>query len=153
VALSLGEEIATYLQRQSLSTDLNYDGSGDINLFVTQLPDQPDLAVAIIERGGLAPMTTLTGGGAAESRLDRPRIQIRVRSGMGAGQYDAGQSLAQSVYWALQGINETILNPPNGQLFHLIEAVQPPQYLGREIERERNQWSQSFQIWWDNAAT
>ena len=60
--------------------------------------------------------------------------------------------LSQSIYWALQGINETTLNP-GGSYFHLIDAVQPPQYLGRDPERERLEWRQNFQVDWENPAT
>lgn len=150
--LSLGEEIATFLQDQSLTTDLNYDGAGDINLFVSMLPDMPVVAAAVIERAGVGPMQTLTGSGAAMSRLDRPRIQIRVRSGMGQGQYKVGEELAQSIYWTLQAVTEQRITTA-GQWFHMICAVSAPQYLGRDADdRERQQWSQGFDVWFDNAA-
>lgn len=145
MALSLGDEFCTYLGAQGLG--LNFNGAGTVNLFSTLLPDQPDLAAAVIERGGLMPVMTLTGGGAAESKFDRPSIQIRVRSGMQG--YTAGNTLIEGIFKALQGINETALNV-GGSLFHLITAQQSPVYLGRD-DRERHQWSQNYLVWWQNA--
>lgn len=157
--LSLGDEIVTYLQGLStLSTPLNFDGAGDINLFSSLLPDEPDLAVAVLERGGLPPVMTLTGaptGGsaAAESKIGQPVFQVRVRSGMEG--YVVGNALMQSVFKALHGINETVLNgSPNG-LFHLIAAMQSPVYLGRGEsvdKRQRHNWSVNFRVIWDNPA-
>ena len=62
-SLSLTGEICTYLEAQSLSTPLNYDGDGTVNLFDTFLPDTPDTAVAVIARPGIAPVSILTGLG------------------------------------------------------------------------------------------
>lgn len=145
MALSLGDEICTYLQGQGIG--LNFNGAGTINLFSSLLPDQPDLAAAVIERGGIPPLMVLTGLGFPESRFDQPVIQIRIRAGMQG--YTAGNTLVQSIFKALQGINETILNP-GGSLFHLIRAQQSPIYLGRD-DRERHDWSQNWFIQWSNA--
>jgi hypothetical protein len=151
--LTLAQEIATYLTGQTLSTALSYNpGTTGSNLFASFLPDQPDTAVAVIERGGVGTLATLTAGGALpESRFERAVFQIRMRTGNSAGDYAAGFALAESIYWTLQGLTELTLNPPDGQYFHLITAVQPPQYLGREITRERHAFSQNFNAWFENA--
>lgn len=151
MANSLGDEICLYLQDQSLG--LNFNGAGSINLFSTLMPDQPDLAVAIIERGGIPPVMWLTGGAGAtgpaqpESLLDRPVFQVFVRSSMTG--YTTGNTTVQGVFKALQGVVETVLNPPSGSLFHLISAMQSPMYLGRD-DRERHQWSQNYSVMWEN---
>lgn len=151
---SLGDEICTYLQGQSIG--LNFDGTGTINCFSTLLPDQPDLAVAVIERGGLPTVTWLTGPAFSsttyvppvnESLLDQPVFQVFARSGMTG--YNAGNTLVQQVFGALQGLVELTLNPPSGAYFHLIESMQSPMYLGRD-EKERHQWSQNFRVMWEN---
>jgi len=145
MANSLGDEICLYLQ--SASIGLNFNGSGTINLFSTLLPDEPDLAAAVIERGGLPPVMWLTGWPAVnESKLEQPVFQVRIRSGMTG--YNAGNLLAQGVFGALQGVTETVLNS-GGALFHLITAQQSPVYMGRD-ERERHQWSQNFFVMWEN---
>lgn len=149
---SLGDEICLYIQSQAVGTPnlLNFNGAGPINLFSTLLPDQPDLGVAVIERGGLPPLRTLTGGPVghtlAESKFDQPTVMIRVRSGM--TDYVTGNAYAQLVYKTLQGLYETTLNP-GGMFFHLITALQYPTYLGRDT-KERHLWSQNFRVWIEN---
>lgn len=148
---SLGDELCIYLQGQGLG--LNFNGTGTINLFSSLLPDQPDLGVAVIERGGLPPLLTMTGVSgqgytpAPESKIDCPTVMIRVRSGM-TSSYTTGQALTQSIYKTLQGITETTLNA-GGMFFHLITALQYPIYLGRD-ERERHLWSQNFRVMIEN---
>jgi hypothetical protein len=151
--LGLTGEICTYLQEQGLPVALNYSGVGTINLFDTFLPDTPDLAVAVMARGGMAPLTTLVGGvGAgprvAEGKLDRPNVQIMTRCD--AGDYVTGNALAEAVFGALQGVGEETLNPPDGAYFHWIFALQSPVYLGQMGGRERHLWSQNFRVLWDN---
>lgn len=143
---SLGDEIAVYLQAQSLG--LNFNGAGTINMFSTLLPDQPDLAACVIERGGLPTVMWLTGTNPRvnESKLDRPVFQIRVRSGMTG--YTAGNTLTEGIFSSLQGITEQVLNM-GGSFFHLIASLQSPVYLGRDL-KERHEWSQNYQTWWEN---
>lgn len=152
--MSLGDEICTYLQAQSLG--LNFDGSGTINCFSSHLPDQPDLAVAVIERGGLPTVMWLTGPAyqsttyvppVNESLFDQPGFQVFVRSGMTG--YNAGNTMMQGVFKALQGVVEATLNS-GGALFHLISSLQSPMYLGRD-EKERHQWSQNYHVQWENS--
>ncbi len=140
MVLSLGDEICTYLQGEGLG--LNFD-TGTVNLFSTLLPDKPDLAAAVIERGGLPPLLVM---GVPISKFDQPVVQIRTRSGMTG--YTAGNSLTQSIFKALQGICETTINA-GGSLFHLIRAQQSPIYLGRDLQ-ERHTWSQNYLVWWTN---
>lgn len=145
MANSLGDEICIYLQAQSVG---NFNGVGTINLFSSQMPDQPDLAAAIIERGGLPPLRYITGGDVTtESKFDQPTIMVRVRSGMQG--YVAGNNLAQLIYSKIQGQSDLRLNPPNGMYFHFISALQYPTYLGRD-DRERHMWSQNFRVWIEN---
>ena len=145
---SFGDDICIYLQGLGIG---NFNGAGAINLFSSLLPDDPDLAAAVIERGGLPPIMWLTGPGtqiASESKIDQPVFQIRTRAGMTG--YVAGNALTQSIYKALQGVTETQINPPNGSIFKLIRAQQSPIYLGRD-ERERHMWSQNYFAMVENA--
>ena len=147
-ALSLGGELCTYLEGQALPTSLNYSGGGDKNLFDTYLPDQPDIAAAIIERPGMAPVRVLYD---TQSRFDRPSVQIMVRAGMEA--FEAGNSLVQAIFGALDMLAEQILNPPDGAYFHLIRALNSPAYLGiapPTDTRQRHMWSMNFWAWYDN---
>ena len=143
---SLGDEICLYLQQQV--PGLNFNGAGTINCFSSLLLDQPDQAVAVIERGGLPTVMWLTGSSPVvnESKLDQPVFQVFVRSGMTG--YNAGNTLVQKIFGALQGVVEKTLNP-SGALFHLIASMQSPMYLGRD-QKERHQWSQNYAVMWEN---
>jgi hypothetical protein len=150
---SLGDEMCLYLQTKGLG--LNFNGAGSINLFSSHLLDQPDLGVAVIERGGLPPLMRLTGPAFQsttyvppqnESKFDRPVVQIFTRSGMTG--YNAGNTLVEGVFGALQGLVELTLNA-GGAYFHLITAMTSPMYLGRD-KKERHQWSQNWSVWWEN---
>lgn len=151
--ISLGDEVCLYLQSKAIG--LNFNGPGTVNCFSSLLLDQPDLAVAVLERGGLPTVMWLTGTPGSsttfmppinESLLDRPVFQVFTRSGMTG--YTAGNTMAQKVFKTLQGVVEQTLNA-GGSLFHLIASMQSPMYLGRD-EKERHQWSQSFSVMWDN---
>jgi hypothetical protein len=148
-ALSLGAEICTYLAQQSLPTALTFDPStAGGNLFATYLPDEPDIAVAVIERPGMAPDRVLY---TPQSRLDKPSIQVMVRAGM--TDFVAGNSLTQAIFGALDMLAERILNPPNGAYFHLIRALNSPAYLGiapPSDTRQRHMWSINFLSWYEN---
>lgn len=153
VPLSLAAEICTYLEGLALPVALNFDGVGETNLFATFLPDTPDLAVVVMERGGMAPLTTLVGGVGSgprvpESKLDRPNVQIMTRCP--SGDFVTGNQLAEAVFGALQGVGETYLNGPTHAYFHWIFALQSPQYLGQMGGRERHLWSQNLRVLWTN---
>lgn len=149
-ALSLGDEIATYLQSIT-ALDLNFSNVGTKNLFVGGIPDAqqtPDLAATVMETGGISPLMTLTASDSAlVNKMDRPRVQIVVRAAMDG--YESGNALANGIFGALQSIANTQLNPPSGAVFTLIMATQSPVYLGRD-EKERHRWSQNFSSWWEN---
>lgn len=147
--LSLGAEIATYLQSVSVLA-LNFSNPGTLNLFVGGIPDPknvPDLSVTVMEGGGIGPVMTLTNGQASlVNKLDRPVVQIVTRAAMGG--YIAGNTLVNGIFSALQGIANTQLNA-GGATFTLIMANQSPVYLGRD-ELQRHRWSQNFSSWWQN---
>lgn len=151
--MSLSDEICEYLQSQSIG--LNFNGTGGINCFSSHLPDQPDLAAAVIDRGGIPPVGWLTGPAfhsttfvppVNESLFDRPVVQIFTRSGMTG--FTSGTELVQNIFGVLHGTVEQVINV-GGALFHLISAMQSPMYLGRD-EKQRHQWSQNFTVWWEN---
>lgn len=141
--LGLEWELCTYLASAAVATF-------GTNLFATLLPDQPDTCLALRVRGGMRPLMVLTGTPSgpprAEMQFDRPNIQVRCRAA--ASSFAAGNDLIQAAYAALEGKAETTLRS-GGPLFHLIRANQSPQYLGRDV-KERHEWSQNFQVWWDN---
>lgn len=141
--LSLGDEIGTYLAAAGIGL------TQGTNLFVSLMPDLPSACVAIIETGGMPPVMTLTGTSGVESKLDRPTFQVRSRADVDG--YVAGQTLMQTIYGKLQGVTETKINGASFQLFHLIAALQPPVYLGRDA-KERHEWSQNYSCFLENGA-
>lgn len=156
MALSVAGEICLYLQAQSTPVALIYNAPGTVNLFDTFLPDVPDVAVMAAPRGGIAPVSIITGtpapSGVTQPRLAfaRPRVQILTRCA--ADGYDTGNSLAEAVFGALHGLNELFLNGGGHAYFHWIEAVQSPEYLGQTGGRDRHLWSQNFSVWWEDPA-
>lgn len=121
-------DIALYLAAHGVgtyATDL-FDGG--------HLPDDPDDCIAVIERGGAAPLLVL----GETIDVDQPIAMIRVR----ARSYDTGQGKAQAIFALLHGIAEQTL-VTGGGLFHLLYAVQSPVHLGRD-EKQRHEWSQNF---------
>ncbi len=154
MALSLAAELCTYLGSQTLSSSMTFTpAAAGGNLFATFLPDQPDLAAVVMERGGLPPVMMLNGAEppAGVSKLDQPLVQVRVRSAM--TDFLTGEALTQSIFGALHNIWEKVLNP-GGALFHLIYAMQSPVYLGASPTtdaRQRHEWSQNFRILVENA--
>ena len=142
--MSVSSEFAVKLQAAGLS--LNFNGVGAINCFVGILPDSPDQCVAIFERPGQAPILTMTGQSQAESLLDQPAVQIRVRTA--PADYVAGNTLMQGVYKVFQGFVESALNV-GGLYFHLITALGSPLYLGQDV-RQRHEWSQTFRTIYDD---
>lgn len=146
--LSLGAEIATYLQSVT-PLGLNFSGPGPVNLFVNGIPDAqvtPDLAASVNEGGGIAPVMTLEGNGAGVNKVDRPVVQIRVRAAMGG--YVAGNTLVTAIFGALQGNGGGALNA-GGATFLVLMANQSPVYIGRD-ELERHNWSETFTVFWAN---
>lgn len=146
--LSLGAEIATYLQGVT-SLGLNFSGPGPVNLFVNGIPDAqvtPDLAASVNEGGGIAPVMTLEGNSAGVNKVDRPVVQIRVRAPMGG--FVAGNTLVNGIFSALQGNGNGALTS-GGATFLLLMANQSPVYLDRD-ELQRHRWSQNYAIFWVN---
>ncbi len=144
VRVSVSSEFATKLQAAGLG--LNFSGVGTINAFVGILPDAPDQCVAVFERPGQAPLMTMTGQSQAESLLDQPAVQIRVRTA--PGDYVAGNTLMQKVYKVFQGFVEAPLNV-GGLYFHLIAALGSPAYLGLDV-KQRHEWSIMFRTIYDD---
>lgn len=70
------------------------------DLFVSEMPKEPDLCAAVFDSGGFDP----------DAHIDyqRPTVQVRVRGNKGA--YVAAHSLAQAIRDALNGLNDQTVN-------------------------------------------
>lgn len=142
MAQSPGDEIITYLAVQlnaAATLGLTSWATGK-TLFNTVVPEQPDMAIGLLERPGFRPFMTMTGGGLAESKTDQPVFQLLVRGPQ--QDYTSAFTLAMACFKALEGVSETTL-VAGGATWHLIEALQSPAHLGRD-EKQRHQYSQNF---------
>ncbi len=148
-SLSVSANIAEYLQSVT-ALGLNFNGAGTVNCFVGLLNDTPDQLVAIFERPGMAPLPVLAGNNSSVNTglLDQPIIQIRVRSA--SGSYEAGNTLMQGVYKALEGVTEQLVPASTGLFFHLMLAQGFPAYLGLDV-RQRHEWSQNYRVILENS--
>lgn len=138
----VGDELAHFI-----ATSLGGSWAVGTNIFVGHLEGEPDDQLAVIERGGGPPFMTLeqsSGSSASQMKVDQPTVQIRAR----AASYATGQQTVNAVFKALHAVSEQTLNS-GGLLFHLIEAVQSPIYLGRD-ENQRHEWSQNFRLLVEN---
>ena len=91
------------------------------NLFLSKMPETPDLCVCIYEYQGVAPLTTF---GSTAIQLDRPSVQISVRASR--DDYVTARDLAQALRTLVAGIiNETadgvliVRAEPTGSFFPL----------------------------------
>jgi len=124
------DDIGTYLASQVGSLTLG------TNLFLGRLPDTPDTCVALYEYGGETPVSTM--GGDAMPPVEQPRIQVNVR----APGYSSANTLALSVWAALEGIlNETL----TATRYHRVAAIQSPFPLERD-SADRVIFAQNFRV-------
>ena len=124
------DDIGTYLASQVGSLTLG------TNLFLGRLPDTPDTCVALYEYGGETPVSTM--GGDAIPPVEQPRIQVNVR----APGYSSANTLALSVWAALEGIlNETL----TATRYHRVAAIQSPFPLERD-SADRVIFAQNFRV-------
>jgi len=128
----LAEELAYYLQGQGLGT---YDKAGlSGNIFIDQLPNQPDQAIGIYHRGGAA----IELG----EPFAHPALQIIVRSVTP----HEGVKLAERIIESLHGVHEQEPLVEGGTLIISCTALQSvPNYLGKD-SNNRWEYSVNFQF-------
>lgn len=112
--MSLLAELVTHLQGEGL-------GTGGVNLFMSQLPDTPDAASALIEYGGTGGDLRLSNGRPLD---ELPRVQVLVR----AKTYLEAETKARQLYTALHMRVRTL----GTTLYIACQPLQPPFYLKRD---------------------
>jgi len=128
--MAMLDDLGTYVATQVGSLTLG------TNLFLGRLPDTPDTCVALYEYGGETPVSTM--GGDAMPPVEQPRIQVNVR----APGYSSANTLALSVWTALEGIlNETL----TATRYHRVAAIQSPFPLERD-SADRVIFAQNFRV-------
>lgn len=123
-------DVANYLQAQVGSLTLG------TNLFVGRMPDTPDTCVALYEYGGSAPTEVM--GAPATPPLENPRIQVATR----AASYASAETLARSIWTALNGVLDETLTATR---YNIISAIQSPFPLERD-SADRVIFVQNFDI-------
>ncbi len=92
------EAIGTYIDDNNATLTLG------TNLFLTKMPDTPDLCACVYEYQGIAPIETF---GATAFQVDRPSVQIAVRAGR--DDYPTARDLADTLRTLVAGmLNVTV---------------------------------------------
>lgn len=99
MANTILEAIGNKLQTDSL-------GTLGTNIFLSLMPDTPDLCTAVYEYAGLAPLDTF--GASVTVALDRPSIQVMTRAGR--NDYVAARDRAVNVRNALAKVSNVSLS-------------------------------------------
>lgn len=118
--MALLDEIGTYLQTGGI-------GTLGTNLFLSMLPDSPDVCVVVHEYGGSDGEYVF---GATGAQVERPRFQVMARAA--ADDYASARTKIQSVYTLLDAVVETSLS---GKRYHRIRALAPPFFVERDDQR------------------
>jgi hypothetical protein len=125
--VTLTEEFAQLLHDLGLGT-YKADGTAGGTIYLTNLPQAPDAALAVA-RYGLGESDSLL-------HYDEPGIQVRIRSE--AADVRNGESTAQAVWDALHGLGNRLLT--GGTWLQLAVAQQgSPTYMGRD-GNGRHEW-------------
>lgn len=102
------------------------------NLFLSKMPDTPDVCVCIYETQGSAPVLTF---GSTAIQVDKPNVQISVRAAR--DDYATARDLAQALRTLVSGItNETASNvlimraEPTGSFYPLgVDQLERPRVV------------------------
>ena len=124
-------ELAAYLHAEAIAT---WDASGQTgNVFVENLPDTPDVCVAIYQRGGAE----------ADRHLpyDRLNLQVIVR---GTQDPRTAQALTQSIYNVCYNFHQGYFLAGGTKVVEC-EAVSMPGFIGRD-QNARVEYSLNFNV-------
>jgi len=96
---------------EAVGSKLVTDGLGTLgtNIFLSLMPDTPDLCTAVYEYSGLSPLDTF--GASVTVALDRPSIQVMTRAGR--NDYVAARDRAVNVRNSLAKISNQTLSGIN----------------------------------------
>jgi hypothetical protein len=101
------------------------------NLFLGDLPDQPDVSAAVFETTSVAP--TMTFGGTGIPQMERPNVMVWVRH----TSYSSGRAIAEKVWQKLSQIaNESLTNEDAGTtLYQRVDPLGSPALMHRDEQR------------------
>jgi hypothetical protein len=121
----LVDDIGYYI---SASTSHGYVlGSTSAPLFRCPLPESaPDKSASIVEYASEAPERAF-GASLSEPMWETPRFQLLVRDSM--ENYAAARNSIESIYRALDGLGDTVINPSSSTRYLWVRALQSPFFL------------------------
>lgn len=90
------------------------------DLFLGQMPDQPDELVCLYETGGRSPAKAM-GNTAGRAHAEYPRLQVVARGAQYG--YDSARALANRAFVLLDGLPHRSIN---GTMYHYGSALQSP---------------------------
>lgn len=127
--MSLADDVAAFLAGAGLGL------VAGTNLFLQDVPAQPDALVAVIEYPGRGPVGTHDD----PASIEVPRFQVYAR----AAQYDAAaaRASAEAAYKALRAVTNQTLS---GTFYLAIRALQSPFLLHRD-ENQRVVFAVNFE--------
>lgn len=128
-------EVATYLDTNIVAL------TAGTNLFAGDMPEAPQELVALYENPGI---TLIETQGGADPAVERPRLQVYVRS----TDYATGRALMETVWKALWNVNNVTMT---GTRYLHIMALTSPFFLDRDPER-RPVFSCNFDVWKEPSA-
>jgi len=125
----LVEELGQYLQQRG-------HGTLGTNLWLYQLPDTPDICVAVRSYEGMDPLASQND---AYPGIERPRLQIAVRS----TDISAAMTAAWAIWRDLARITNEIVN---GAFYVSVRPLQSPFIIERD---GMNRWviAANFEAW------
>lgn len=128
-------EIAEYLHNQGIGT-YNPDGDPDIahNIFIEQMPDEPDLAIGLYTSSGFSPDT--------KTYVGRPGFQVIVR---GDRNPLTAAELAQEIFTALHSPSVTQFTTNGVFILQCASRQSEPISLGPDANG-RFEYSLNFQV-------
>ncbi len=107
------------------------------NLYLGRLPDDPDMAAALFQYAGRAPLFVHSKPGID---LDRPALHVLVRD----TNYAAAESRAMAIYALLASVVNATLGSP-GTFYERIEPLGSPYLLERDA-KERTVFGQNHYV-------
>jgi hypothetical protein len=111
-------------------------GSVTAPLFRCPLPESaPDKAASIVEYAAESPERAF-GDSACEPVSETPRFQVLVRDTQ--EHYSTARDAIESIYRALDGLGDSVINPTSSTRYYWIRALQSPFFLSYdELDRPR----------------
>jgi hypothetical protein len=125
---------------EAVSDHLAANGHGTlaVDLFMGEMPDEPDVCRCVYESPGTKPIETM---GPAAYAVDRPRIRVIVRGAR--DDYPTARDEARSIRLLLAALTETTVS---GVKIHRVASMGSPEPLGKDSD-DRPLFAVDFETW------